>query len=148
MVATPLPQSLHITGSVADWESWTGMVFPESGDYIFPEGLAPVRIDRESDLGGLLGAERLDRASGGAAYGIRVTAPSVAHEARHRDRAQRGRRQLVDALLEGEFRATRLHSSGGFLKQGNATILVGVEDGQVEAVLQLIRPTATPASSS
>jgi hypothetical protein len=27
------------------------MAFPESGDYIFPEGLAPVRIDRESDLG-------------------------------------------------------------------------------------------------
>ena len=45
---------------------------------------------------------------------------------------------LVDALLEGEYRATRLHSSGGFLKQGNATILVGVEDDQVDAVLKLI----------
>ena len=32
-------------------------------------------------------------------------------------------RTLVDALLEREYRATRLHSSGGFLKQGNATIL-------------------------
>ena len=31
---------------------------------------------------------------------------------------------LVDALLEKEYRATRLNSSGGFLKQGNATILV------------------------
>ena len=30
---------------------------------------------------------------------------------------------LVDALLEKEFRATRLHSSGGFLKQSNATIV-------------------------
>jgi uncharacterized protein YaaQ len=45
---------------------------------------------------------------------------------------------LVDALLEGEYRATRLQSSGGFLKQGNATILVGVEDDQVDAVLELI----------
>src|SRR6185503_17119523 len=45
---------------------------------------------------------------------------------------------LVDALLEREFRATRLHSSGGFLKQGNATILVGVDDDKVDAVLQLI----------
>ena len=45
---------------------------------------------------------------------------------------------LVDALLEGEYRATRLHSSGGFLKQGNATILVGVDDDKVDAVLQLI----------
>ena len=42
---------------------------------------------------------------------------------------------LVDALLEGEYRATRLHSSGGFLKQGNATILVGVDDDKVDAVI-------------
>jgi uncharacterized protein YaaQ len=46
---------------------------------------------------------------------------------------------LVDALLEREFRATRLHSSGGFLRQSNASLLVGVEDDQVDAVLQIIR---------
>ena len=45
---------------------------------------------------------------------------------------------LIDALLEKEYRATRLHSSGGFLKQGNATILVGVEDDGVDAVLEII----------
>jgi uncharacterized protein YaaQ len=45
---------------------------------------------------------------------------------------------LVDALLEKEYRATRLNSSGGFLKQGNATILIGVEDDQVDPVLELI----------
>ncbi len=45
---------------------------------------------------------------------------------------------LVDALLEREFRATRVNSSGGFLKQGNATILVGVEDEQVDDVLEVI----------
>jgi uncharacterized protein YaaQ len=46
--------------------------------------------------------------------------------------------ELVDALLEKEYRATRLNSSGGFLKQGNATILIGVDDDQVDAVLELI----------
>ena len=46
--------------------------------------------------------------------------------------------RLVDALLEREHRATRLHSSGGFLKQGNATILVGVDDDKVDDVLQII----------
>ncbi len=46
---------------------------------------------------------------------------------------------LVDALLEREYRATRLHSSGGFLKQSNATVLVGVEDGRVEDVLGIVR---------
>ncbi len=45
---------------------------------------------------------------------------------------------LVDALLDAEFRATRLHSSGGFLKQSNATVIVGVEDDQVERVLGII----------
>ena len=42
---------------------------------------------------------------------------------------------LVDALLEKEYRATRFNSSGGFLKQGNATILVGVEEDQVDGFL-------------
>ncbi len=46
---------------------------------------------------------------------------------------------LVDALLEREFRATRLHSSGGFLKQTNATVLLGVEDDQVDTALEVIR---------
>jgi uncharacterized protein YaaQ len=48
---------------------------------------------------------------------------------------------LVDALLDKEFRATRLHSSGGFLKQSNATIILGVEDDSIDAVLEIIRET-------
>jgi hypothetical protein len=48
-VATPLPQSMRITGTVAEWESWTGLPFPESGEYVFPEGLAPLHVDREAD---------------------------------------------------------------------------------------------------
>ena len=50
---------------------------------------------------------------------------------------------LVDALLEDEHRATRLQSSGGFLKQSNATVIVGVEDDQVEAVLDVVRANCT-----
>ncbi len=46
---------------------------------------------------------------------------------------------LVDALLAREYRATRLHSSGGFLKQSNATVIVGVDEGQVEEVLGIVR---------
>jgi hypothetical protein len=40
-----------ITGTVAEWESWTGLAFPESADYVFPEGLATVHIDRNADRG-------------------------------------------------------------------------------------------------
>jgi len=50
---------------------------------------------------------------------------------------------LVDALLESEYRATRLHSSGGFLKQSNATVMVGADDDHVEAVLEIIRANCT-----
>jgi hypothetical protein len=47
----PEPQSLRITGSVAEWEEWTGMAFPESREYWFPRGLAPLSVDREADRG-------------------------------------------------------------------------------------------------
>lgn len=47
----PEPRSLRITGTVAEWESWTGLAFPDSGEYTFPRGLAPVSIDREGDRG-------------------------------------------------------------------------------------------------
>jgi uncharacterized protein YaaQ len=46
---------------------------------------------------------------------------------------------LVDALLDGDYRATRLASSGGFLKQSNATVILGVDDDQVDAVLDIVR---------
>jgi GNAT superfamily N-acetyltransferase len=46
-----LPRSLRITGTVTDWEAWTQMRFPETGDYVFPAGLALVHIDRDRDTG-------------------------------------------------------------------------------------------------
>ena len=45
------PRSMTISGKVADWETWTGMVFPESGSYIVPGALVPIEIDRERDRG-------------------------------------------------------------------------------------------------
>jgi GNAT superfamily N-acetyltransferase len=45
------PQSMVVTGSVADWETWTGLSFPESGPYVVPGALQPVMIDLESDCG-------------------------------------------------------------------------------------------------
>jgi hypothetical protein len=51
-VLKPEPRSLRITGTVAEWEQWTQMAFPESGEHWFPGGLATVAIDREADCGG------------------------------------------------------------------------------------------------
>lgn len=50
---------------------------------------------------------------------------------------------LVEALLAKEYRATRFNSSGGFLKQSNATVMVGVEEAQVDAVLEIVRANCT-----
>jgi GNAT superfamily N-acetyltransferase len=45
------PRSMTIPGAIAQWEEWTGMVFPESGAYVVPGALVPVEIDRERDQG-------------------------------------------------------------------------------------------------
>jgi GNAT superfamily N-acetyltransferase len=50
-ILRPVPRSLRITGTVAEWEEWTETAFPESGTYVFPRCLAPLEIDREADLG-------------------------------------------------------------------------------------------------
>jgi hypothetical protein len=44
-------RALICKGSVADWESWTGMRFPETGSYVVPLATQPVEIDRERDEG-------------------------------------------------------------------------------------------------
>ena len=50
-VLKPEPHSMRITGSIAEWENWTRMAFPESGEYWFPGGLATVTVDRNADTG-------------------------------------------------------------------------------------------------
>jgi hypothetical protein len=45
------PESLRISGTVEEWEGWVGMAFPETGRYVFPEGLALLHVDRERDVG-------------------------------------------------------------------------------------------------
>jgi uncharacterized protein YaaQ len=49
---------------------------------------------------------------------------------------------VVDALLEEDFRATRLASTGGFLRRGNTTLMIGADEDQVDHVLDLIRKNA------
>ncbi len=44
------PHSMVIPGTVAQWEEWTGMKFPESGDYVIPGALNPAYAVIEADL--------------------------------------------------------------------------------------------------
>ncbi len=46
---------------------------------------------------------------------------------------------LIRKLVQRGYPATKVSSSGGFLRRGNATILSGVDAGDVEAVLAIIR---------
>jgi len=43
--------TLKVESSVSDWERWTGIAFPGSGEYIVPGALQPVSIDRTLDNG-------------------------------------------------------------------------------------------------
>lgn len=44
-ILTVASRSLDISGTVPEWESWTGMSFPEDGDYVVPGALVPVRFE-------------------------------------------------------------------------------------------------------
>lgn len=48
----------------------------------------------------------------------------------------------VDALVEEGFRVTRLASTGGFLRKGNTTLLVGVEEAAIERAIAIVKRTA------
>ncbi|SDD59220.1 GNAT family N-acetyltransferase [Actinokineospora iranica] len=51
VLSAPAPHSSLITGTVTEWETWTGVSFPDSDDYVFPHGLALLHVDRKQDLG-------------------------------------------------------------------------------------------------
>jgi len=52
---------------------------------------------------------------------------------------------LTQAFTAGNFRVTRVASTGGFMRSGVVTMLLGVEDTQVDAAIQVVR-SAIPVS--
>ncbi|MCS7463227.1 cyclic-di-AMP receptor [Paenibacillus doosanensis] len=47
--------------------------------------------------------------------------------------------RLSSALIKEGFRATKLASTGGFLRAGNTTFMIGIEDERVSEVMQVIK---------
>jgi uncharacterized protein YaaQ len=47
--------------------------------------------------------------------------------------------ELLENLIKGGYRATKLSSTGGFLKEGNTTYLIVVTDSQVDEVVSRIK---------
>lgn len=51
---------------------------------------------------------------------------------------------VVERLVTEGYRVTRIASTGGFLRRGNVTLLIGVETDRVEGVIALLRETCSP----
>lgn len=54
---------------------------------------------------------------------------------------------VLQALTSEKFRVTRIASTGGFLRSGVVTLLLGVRDERLELALELIRKKLTPLPS-
>ena len=52
---------------------------------------------------------------------------------------------VIQALVDEGFRVTRVASKGGFMRRGNVTLMLGVEQDRVQGVIDLLHKTCTPA---
>ena len=50
----------------------------------------------------------------------------------------RDKNKITEALLRSGFKFTKIGSTGGFLREGNVTLLIGVEANEVERLVQTI----------
>ena len=55
---------------------------------------------------------------------------------------------VLQPLIQEGYRATRIASTGGFLRRGLTTLMIGVEDEKVEPAIQIIRKQSTLLNST
>lgn len=51
---------------------------------------------------------------------------------------------VIEELVTHGHRVTRVASTGGFLRRGNVTLLIGTEEQQVQPIIDLLRDTCSP----
>ena len=51
----------------------------------------------------------------------------------------RDKHRIADALLRSDFKFTKLSSTGGFLREGNVTFLIGIDESRLDDLLSLIK---------
>ncbi|HIY57547.1 MAG TPA: cyclic-di-AMP receptor [Candidatus Tetragenococcus pullicola] len=49
--------------------------------------------------------------------------------------------RLANEFIDANIRATKLSTTGGFLKAGNSTFIIGIEDERINDALELIKKT-------
>ncbi len=52
--------------------------------------------------------------------------------------------KVLDVLVTRGHRVTRVASTGGFLRRGNVTLLIGADAEQVQPIIDLLRETCSP----
>lgn len=50
-VIKPCHRAMYISGSISDWENWTGLKFPKKGEYLIEGALTPIKIDYSKNIG-------------------------------------------------------------------------------------------------
>ncbi len=49
--------------------------------------------------------------------------------------------ELMDSLTNSNFQATRMASTGGFLREGNTTFMIGTDEEHIDELLEIIEST-------
>lgn len=47
--------------------------------------------------------------------------------------------EVLKGLVQADFRATRISSTGAFLRRGNTTLLVGLDEERIDEAIEVIR---------
>lgn len=50
----------------------------------------------------------------------------------------RDKNRITEALLRNGMKFTKIGSTGGFLREGNVTLLIGIDDEEVDRVINVI----------
>ncbi|MFO8037191.1 MAG: cyclic-di-AMP receptor [Anaerolineales bacterium] len=54
-------------------------------------------------------------------------------------------RNILDALSAEGFTVTKIDSTGGFLRRGNSTLLIGADEEEVDQVFDIVHQSCKPA---
>lgn len=53
---------------------------------------------------------------------------------------------VSQALVGSGFRVTRVASTGGFLRRGSTTLIIGLDDEKIEEAIQIVRENCVPVA--
>jgi uncharacterized protein YaaQ len=58
------------------------------------------------------------------------------------------RENISSLLINADFRVTRIASTGGFLRRGSTTLMIGVTEEKLEEAIQIIRKNCSANGES